>query len=83
MIKPKIRFDNNYPEWAVVKVEDIIDYERPDKYIVKSDIYCGFGVPVLTANKSFILGFTDESEGVSTKGRVQLFSMTLLVIQNT
>ena len=64
MIKPKIRFDNNYPEWAVVKVEDIIDYERPDKYIVKSDIYCGFGVPVLTANKSFILGFTDESEGV-------------------
>lgn len=64
MIKPKIRFDNNYPEWAVVKVEDIIDYERPDKYIVKSDDYCGFGVPVLTANKSFILGFTDENEGV-------------------
>ncbi|MBI2037742.1 MAG: restriction endonuclease subunit S [Candidatus Magasanikbacteria bacterium] len=40
-------------------------YERPDNYIVKSTSYSDKAkTPVLTANKSFVLGYTDEDFGV-------------------
>ncbi|OGY88875.1 MAG: hypothetical protein A2677_02185 [Candidatus Komeilibacteria bacterium RIFCSPHIGHO2_01_FULL_52_14] len=50
--------------WQKKQIKDLLDYERPDKYIVESDRYINQGTPVLTANKSFILGYTDESSGV-------------------
>lgn len=51
--------------WHVVKIKDVLSYERPDKYIVKSTKYKDSdGIPVLTANKSFILGYTEEDFGV-------------------
>jgi len=50
--------------WKISPLSDKIDYERPDKYIVKNTNYINEGTPVLTANKSFILGYTDENEGV-------------------
>lgn len=44
---------------------EILDYEQPTKYIVKSTEYDDFyKTPVLTAGQSFILGYTDESEGI-------------------
>ena len=55
----------NIPKgWQKKQIKDLLDYERPDKYIVESDRYIDKGVPVLTANKSFILGYTDEKDGV-------------------
>lgn len=49
----------------VVGIGDLLSYERPDRYIVKSTDYSEQGdVPVLTANKSFVLGYTNESFGV-------------------
>lgn len=46
------------------KLEDLLDYEQPTKYIVKSTAYSdAFSTPVLTAGQTFILGFTDEEEG--------------------
>lgn len=44
---------------------DLLDYEQPTKYIVCSTEYDNnYKTPVLTAGQSFILGYTDETEGV-------------------
>ena len=50
--------------WQKKQIKDLLDYERPDKYIVENDRYGVKGTPVLTANKSFILGYTDETNGI-------------------
>ena len=47
------------------KLEDCLDYEQPIKYIVKSTQYDdSFDTPVLTAGQSFVLGYTDETDGI-------------------
>ena len=44
---------------------ELLDYEQPSKYIVKSTDYCdNFNVPVLTAGKGLLLGFTNETDGI-------------------
>ncbi|HZY30125.1 MAG TPA: hypothetical protein VFF86_00645, partial [Candidatus Methylomirabilis sp.] len=51
--------------WRVERLGDLLKYERPDPYIVKSSDYDGGAqTPVLTANKSFILGYTNENVGI-------------------
>ena len=48
-----------------VKLGDVLDYEQPSKYIVSSSEYDdNYDIPVLTAGQSFILGYTDETDGV-------------------
>ena len=49
---------------------DLLDYEQPTKYVVTDTEYSEdrSKTPVLTANKAFILGYTDESFGVYDKG---------------
>ena len=63
---PELRFKEfqNSPNWETKKLNELLDYERPDKYIVKDTNYINVGIPVLTANKSFILGYTNETEGI-------------------
>ena len=53
-----------------VRIADIISYEQPTKYIVSDTEYSDNKdlTPVLTANKAFILGYTEELEGVYDKG---------------
>ena len=47
------------------RVGDIADYEQPSKYLVKSTDYNdNFEIPVLTAGQTFILGYTNEKEGI-------------------
>ena len=47
------------------KIGDIADYEQPSKYLVKSTDYSDdFSIPVLTAGQTFILGYTNENNGV-------------------
>lgn len=44
---------------------DVLSYEQPTKYIVKSTQYDDeYPIPVLTAGKSFILGYTNEEDGI-------------------
>lgn len=44
---------------------NLLDYEQPTRYIVNSTEYDDhFATPVLTAGQSFILGYTDETEGI-------------------
>ncbi|XZL14471.1 restriction endonuclease subunit S (plasmid) [Clostridium perfringens] len=48
-----------------MELGEILDYEQPSKYIVKSTDYNqSFKTPVLTAGQSFILGYTNEVEGI-------------------
>lgn len=56
------------------KIEDVIDYEQPTGYIVNSDKYIVDGeTPVLTANKAFFLGYTNEKEGIYDKSDCIIF----------
>ena len=58
---PEHRFPGFTDAWEQRKFVDLFEYERPDAYIVKSDNYNDkFNMPVLTANKAFILGYTNE-----------------------
>lgn len=48
-----------------VPLGDVLDYEQPSKYIVKSTEYDNsYNIPVLTAGKGFLLGYTNEQAGV-------------------
>ena len=58
---PKLRFPGFTEPWEQRTFSELFEYERPDAYIVQSDLYCDeYNVPVLTANKAFILGYTNE-----------------------
>lgn len=46
-------------------LETLLKYEQPTKYIVASEEYSDeYPIPVLTAGKSFILGYTNEENGI-------------------
>lgn len=76
-MNPRIRFKgenaSEFPDWNCSQIESILTYERPDRYIVKTKIKSEGKVPVLTANKSFILGYTDEDDGIYKRGDVIIF----------
>ena len=74
----KIRFKNDdgtdFPEWKYKTIKDVLNYEQPQKYIVSSENYDDRNqIPVLTANKAFILGYTNEKEGIYSKGNVIIY----------
>lgn len=51
-------------ESIYMKLDDLLCYEQPTKYIVHSTEYDdSYSTPVLTAGQSFILGYTDEEDG--------------------
>lgn len=57
-----------------VKIDDVLKYQQPTKYIVESQNYSNdFKTPVLTAGKSFILGYTDEKNGIFNEFPVIIF----------
>lgn len=72
---PELRFPEfqNDGEWIPRPLSDILNYEQPTPYIVEDDTYKKEGTPVLTANKGFILGYTDESFGIYNKLPVIIF----------
>lgn len=50
-------------EWK--KLGDFLDFEQPTRYLVKSTDYDdSYGIPVLTAGQSLLLGYTNETDGV-------------------
>ena len=66
-LKPRIRFKGFTEAWEQRKIGDIFQFERPDNYMIEDDHYQETGIPVLTANKAFILGYRDE-KGAYEKG---------------
>lgn len=60
--------------WKECELGELLDYKQPYKYIVTSTEYSkNTGIPVLTAGKSFILGYTDESENIYNDLPVVIF----------
>lgn len=47
------------------KIGNVAEYEHPSKYLVKSTDYNDdFETPVLTAGQTFVLGYTNETDGI-------------------
>ncbi len=69
---PLIRNKNYNNKWDTTTFSKLLNYERPENYIVTNTNYRKNGIPVLTANKSFILGYTNESN-VYNKGEAIIF----------
>lgn len=60
---------NEFPEWEWKSLVQILGYEQPTKYLVSSTDYSNDNItPVLTAGKTFILGYTDEEHGIFNNG---------------
>lgn len=52
-------------DWPLVELGNVLDYEQPTNYIVKDTEYDNsYNIPVLTAGKSFVLGYTNEQDGI-------------------
>ena len=52
----------------------MLEYEQPTPYIVESTDYKNdYSIPVLTAGKSFIIGYTNETSGIKTNLPVIIF----------
>lgn len=61
-------------EWKTLG--EVANYEQPTKYLVKSKDYDDdFKTPVLTAGKTFVLGYTNETNGIyqASKNPVIIF----------
>ena len=53
------------PAWEQRKLGELFDYEQPQPYIVRGTEYDdSFPTPVLTAGQSFVLGYTNEKQGI-------------------
>ena len=66
--------DNNKSTWVEYELGELLSYEQPTPYIVESTDYNDkYKTPVLTAGKSFILGYTNETHGVYTALPVIIF----------
>ena len=65
LLSGDVRLDGFSKEWEQVPLGSLLTYEQPTKYIVKSTDYADTGnVPVLTAGKTHILGYTREINGI-------------------
>ncbi len=62
-------------ENELVQIKDVLNYEQPTKYLVTNTDYSSDTslIPVLTANKAFVLGYTDEGFGVYDKDECIIF----------
>lgn len=60
--------------WRKVALGKVLRYAQPYRFIVKSTNYdAKSGTPVLTAGKSFILGYTNEADNIYSETPVIIF----------
>lgn len=61
-------------KYGIDELGNILEYEQPTKYIVSSEKYNDdYDIPVLTAGKTFILGYTNEKKGIFDELPVIIF----------
>jgi len=67
--------ENGLPSsWTTATFEDLLDYIQPTEFIVESTDYNdNYKTPVLTAGKSFIKGYTNETKGIFNSLPVIIF----------
>jgi len=52
-------------DWEVSELEELLAYEQPTKYLITDTEYSDNNdTPVLTAGKTFVLGYTSEEAGI-------------------
>ncbi len=52
-------------EWEKAELGNLLDYKQPTPYLVKSTDYSNkYQIPVLTAGKTFVLGYSNEEFGI-------------------
>ena len=70
-----LHYEGELPSgWALCCLEDVLDYEQPQAYIVNSTDYSDdYKTPVLTPGKSFVLGYTNELSGICNHLPVIIF----------
>ena len=75
----KLRFPQFSDEWQQTTLGEVLDYEQPTNYIVRNTEYSSNVslIPVLTANKSFILGYTYEQDAYNKGKCIILDDFTL------
>ena len=74
LLTGKKRLPGFLKSWKTVELGEIFNYIQPTAYLVKTTDYDdSYKTPVLTAGKTFILGYTNEAEGVFTKVPVVIF----------
>jgi hypothetical protein len=57
--------DYSNTKWEMVELGEVLEYEQPTNYLVESVNYSDeYKTPVLTAGKSFLLGYTNEVNGI-------------------
>jgi type I restriction enzyme, S subunit len=65
MMKINLVFMNLPQGWILTTFDTILNYEQPTAYIVKSTEYNDtYKTAVLTVGKSFIIGYTNEKDGI-------------------
>ena len=65
LLTGKKRFSEFDGEWKKVELGNLLKYKQPTPYLVKSTKYSNeYETPVLTAGKTFVLGYTNEDFGI-------------------
>lgn len=60
--------------WETRQLGEFLQYEQPTKYLVSNTDYSdNFDTPVLTAGKSFILGYSNDNQGIFNNVPVIIF----------
>ncbi len=70
-LQPKLRFPEfrDVGGWERQPLEKFLDYQQPTPYLVTDTNYSkNYGTPVLTAGKTFLLGYTNEQHGIFKDG---------------
>lgn len=82
LLTGKIRLPGFSGEWSKKKLGELLYYEQPTKYLVSDTSYNDNNlIPVLTAGKTFILGYTNEENGVYNSLPVIIFDDFTTAVQ--
>jgi len=73
LLTGRTRLPGYAAEWREVALGDLLAYEQPGRYLVRSTDYATAGTPVLTAGKTFVLGYTQERDGIYQATPVIIF----------
>ena len=74
LVTGKRRLEGFSTEWESKSLSKILDYEQPTEYLVKNTEYNDkYSIPVLTAGKTFILGYTNEKNSIFQNVPVIIF----------
>jgi type I restriction enzyme S subunit len=65
LLTGEIRLPGFTRKWRPKSLADLLSYEQPGPFLVRTSTQLENGrIPVLTAGKTFLLGYTNESDGI-------------------